>query len=114
MRVSFECDGGLADFRIEGMIETADLGPEAAERAERLLRPDKLREKRGTRHPHTRDLRVYFVGFREGQGYSEFRVEEGTATTEVLDLMEELVVEVVRRRRLARDRQDAPQEGAGA
>jgi len=102
MKVSLRCSGGLSGFTIAGTLETADLPADVAERVQTLLRPGKLTEKRREPCPHA-DLREYIVGLFTAAGYEEYRIEEGVAPTEILELMDELVAEVVNRGRSTED-----------
>lgn len=84
---------------MEGELDTADLPAELAERAERVLRPDRLAAAGAPRHAGAADTTVYDVRVTSERGADAFQVEEPSADPEVLAVLRDVMAEVVRRRK---------------
>ena len=98
MKLFVASSGGIGGLRLSGEVDTRELPPELAERAERLLRPDAL-ESSAAPNPGAADVTVYDVEVPEGRGTRRFRIDGSSADPEVVATLNDVMHELVRRRR---------------
>jgi hypothetical protein len=98
VKVFLRSSGGIGNIQIQGEVDTADLPPELAQRAEELLTPDRLRASKGSENPQFADAQQISIRVSSPQGHSEVEVDESAAPPELVDLCNVLIHEIVRRR----------------
>jgi hypothetical protein len=99
MKVLLSQSGGLGNIRIQGELETADLPRELAQKTERVLRPETLQRASSTDSSTSPDaqefeLNVWF----NKEGFQHYRIDDSSAPPEVLEVLDSLIHEIIRRR----------------
>ena len=104
MKLSLKTSGGFANLRIEGVLDTSELPPELARRIEDGLRSDALREAAAGANPQMADGTVYELTILPETADGEVRrytIDDAAVEEEMLEILDEILHEVVRRRRAA-------------
>lgn len=105
MKLYLRSAGGVGGMRIEGELDTAELPPGLARRAETVLCRERLAGAgRATGEP-VPDAASYDVRLTDEQGSAAFTVEEPSTDPEVLDVIGDVLHEVVRRKAARRRRE---------
>jgi Emfourin len=102
MKVQLKTSGGFANLRIEGELDTAKLSPELAERIERGLGSEALRDAATLANPALADGSVYELTIlpeTEGGKPRHFVIDDAAVADEVLDAVDDILHEIIRRRR---------------
>lgn len=103
MKVHLRSAGGIGGIRMEGEVDTADLPPDLARRAESVLRRDRLAGAERSGRP-TPDAVSYDVRLTDDRGSAAFTVEEPCTDPEVVEVLNDMLTEVVRRKAARRRR----------
>lgn len=102
MRLHLATSGGFANLRIEGQIDTSELSEEMAKRVEAALSPERLQAaEEAESNPLMMDAQQYELSvLPEGpEGEARlYRLDDAALTDEMLDVLDELRGEIVRRR----------------
>jgi hypothetical protein len=99
VRLHLARSGGFANIRLEGTIETADLPPDLAGRAERLLDPANLARAQHGGNPHMADAYVYELQvWPEGEGRDQhsYLLSEADTSAEVMDTLHDVMATITR------------------
>lgn len=99
MKIELNVSGGLAGLRLRGAIETADLDPELARRAEFCLQPAKLEDAASRGGASIPDAQQIDVGVTPDSGGAtrSFELAEQNLDDETLDVLDALRYEITRR-----------------
>jgi len=110
MKILLKTSGGFANLRIDGVLDTDQLPPELAERIERGLASDALRDAATLDNPVLADGTVYELTIlpeTEGGERRHFVIDDAAVADEILDVLDAILHEIIRRRRdPARSRDD--------
>ncbi len=101
MRLFLRSSGGLANLRIEDELDTSELAPELARKAERFLRPEKLKTARTAENSQMTDALQYELTLfpqAEGEEVRQYCLNEASTAREILDVVGELMHEIIRRK----------------
>jgi hypothetical protein len=101
VRLFLRSSGGLANLRIEDELDTSELAPELARKAEMFLRPEKLKTATSAETSQMTDALQYeLVIFpqAEGEELRQYYLSEASTAREILDLIGELMHEIIRRK----------------
>ncbi len=104
MRLSLTSSGGLGGFGFNGEIDTADLPAELARRVEEHLTSKKLRSISAARSSPVPDAMEYQLAIMPEKEDGEIEhhvVDDMCPVGEVLDVIDDLMAEIARRRRAA-------------
>lgn len=104
MKLVLKSSGGFAGLDLSGMLDTADLPEELARRVEEHLTPETLRSAAPKRSLPMPDARQYHVSLvpEDEDGEMETHVVDDMSTAgKVLDVIDDLMAEIVRRKREA-------------
>lgn len=105
MKLHLACSGGLANLRIEGSVDTAELAEELRGRVERALQPEKLAAASAAASARWADAQQYELTVEVEEGRSRrHRLEDSSLSEELGDVLDELRLEIVRRKRAAHRR----------
>jgi hypothetical protein len=97
MKLSVKTSGGIGNIQFQGQLDTDELPGELAERVHKVLSPARLETTRLTEtFP---DAIQYEIGLFFRSGLQKFEIDESSAPPDVLDVLEELVREVIRKKR---------------
>ncbi|MEE8526486.1 MAG: protealysin inhibitor emfourin [Thermoanaerobaculia bacterium] len=102
MKILLKTSGGFANLRIEGELDTGRLPPELAERIESGLASDALRKAATLASPELADGTVYELTIlpeTEDGERRHFVIDDAAVADEILDVIDEILHEIVRRRR---------------
>jgi hypothetical protein len=99
MKLSVKTSGGIGNIQLQGQLDTNELPNELAERVHRVLSPARLESTRSTEAVPIPDMMQYEIRLFLGSGVQKFEIDEGNAPADVIDVVEELVQEVIRRKR---------------
>ncbi len=102
MRLHVASSGGFAGLRLQGEVRTADLPPQLAERAERLLSAEHLAEARSEANPNLADGYVYELLVwpdDRGEDPESYLLSEADTSPEVMQTLHDLIGEITRRNR---------------
>ena len=102
MKLVLESTGGFAGVELSGELDTADLPEELARRVEEHLTSGKLRSADAKRSLPTPDARQYRLSLLPEDADGEVSthvVDDTCADGEVLDVIDDLMAEIVRRKR---------------
>ncbi len=97
MRLHLARSGGFANIRLQGTVETADLSPDLADRAERLLTPENLARAQLERNPHMADAYVYELQvWPEGEGgdHHSYLLSEDDTSSDVVDVLHDVMATI--------------------
>jgi hypothetical protein len=99
MKLHLARSGGFANIRLQGTVDTADLPPDLADRAERLLDPDNLARAQHEGNPHMADayvyeLRVWPAG--EGGDHHRYLLSEADTASDVMDTLHDVMETITR------------------
>lgn len=101
MKVHLACHGGFANLRIQGQVDTAELPDDLAEKVERVLgEHESLRQASvAPKDPRVADAQQYDLTVHpEGEdGPRQYRLDESNLSDDVLEVLDELRGEIVRR-----------------
>ena len=105
MKVLVRGSGGFGGLRIQGELDTADLPPELKRRAEAMLAAEPMEKamaaaEAATANPHMADaqeLEVTVIGEAAG-GARSYLLRGGAMDPEVMQLANDLMREVIKRR----------------
>ncbi len=104
MKIFLSRAGGFGGLRLEGVIDTTDLPPELAARAEALLVPARLQAASeeptaaGATGPAV-DTLEYEISLPLEEGSRRFHLQETNRDQDLMDLVSDLLREAVRRKR---------------
>ncbi len=101
MRLFLRSSGGLANLRIEDELDTSELPPELARKAERFLRPEKLKLAKTAENSQMTDALQYELTVfpqAEGEEVRQYCLNEASTAREILDVVGELMHEIIRRK----------------
>lgn len=98
MKLSLKTSGGIGNIQIQGQVETEELSRSLAERVRTVLTPAHLTYARSSEVSPMTDAMQYELGLYLDDGFQHFEVNEANAAPEVLDIVQELVQEVIRRK----------------
>ena len=98
MKLSLKTSGGIGNIQIQGQLETEELSRSLAERVRTMLTPTHLTSARSSGVSLMTDAMQYELGLSLDDGFQHFEVNEANAAPEVLDIVQELVQEVIRRK----------------
>lgn len=100
MKLHLARSGGFANIQLQGTVDTSDLPPELAGRAERLLSPDNLARAQGEDNPHMADAFVYELQVwpkgTDGSSHG-YLLSEADTSSEVMKTLDELMEAITRR-----------------
>jgi len=103
MKIILEGSGGLANLRIRGELTTGELAADLARKVEQCLHPDKL-EAAGAANAQTADAQQYQLTVmpegEEGE-VRHYRLDDSCLAPELLDVLDELMHEIIRRKAAA-------------
>jgi hypothetical protein len=102
MKLSLKTSGGIGNIQIQGQLETEDLPQSLAERVRTVLTPAHLTSTRSAEVYPMTDAMQYELGLYLDDGFQHFEVNEADAEPAVLDIVQELVQEVIRRKQAQR------------
>jgi hypothetical protein len=98
VRFTLRGSGGLGALQIEGQLDTNDLSPDLARRAETSLRPKQLQMIKKLELANMTDPEeFYLVVFEDGQSH-EFHFQSSNTPIEITNLLGELMHEVIVRK----------------
>ncbi len=106
MKLDLKSTGGFAGLELAGRLDTADLPEDLARRVEELLTPDNLRAAAASRSLPMPDARQYHLTLVPEHPDAEARthvIDDMSSSGEVLDVIDELIAELVRRKQEAVD-----------
>jgi hypothetical protein len=99
MKLSVKTSGGIGNIQLQGQLDTNELPSDLAERVHKVLSPARLESFRSTEGIPVPDMIQYEIMLFLGSGVQKFEIDEANAPADVIDVVEELVQEVVRRKR---------------
>jgi hypothetical protein len=103
MKVFIRRSGGLANFRLQGELDTEDLPEKLGNRAEELLRVEKLRALCAIKGEKLPDAFQYEIRVgTQNDEFESFVLDDSMAGPDFLDVLDGLVSEI--RRRLLAER----------
>ncbi|HEX9736339.1 MAG TPA: protealysin inhibitor emfourin [Thermoanaerobaculia bacterium] len=101
MKLHLACHGGIANLRIRGQVDTAELPGDLAEKVERVLGARRRMRAAGAapKDPRMTDAQQYEVTVQpEGVGAPRtYQLDESSLSDEELEVLDELRGEIVRR-----------------
>jgi hypothetical protein len=100
MKLHLARSGGFANIQLQGTVDTTDLPPELAGRAERLLSPDNLARAQGEDNPHMADGFVYeLMVWPEGTDGSSrsYLLSEADTSSAVMETLDDVTETITRR-----------------
>lgn len=102
MKILLKTSGGFANLRLDGELDTGQLPPELAARIESGLTSDALRDAATLANPELADGTVYELTILPETADGErrhFVIDDAAVADEILDILDEILHEIVRRRR---------------
>jgi hypothetical protein len=99
MKIYLRQSGGFANIQLEGQIDTADLPDELARRTEDLLALDKIPAESGTDVTRSADSRQFYILVSTEDDSRQFEVDESTAEPELSQLCNDLINEIIKRKK---------------
>lgn len=101
MKVHLACHGGFANLRIQGQVDTAELPDDLAEKVERVLGAHQRLRKAAAapKNPRMTDVQQYELTVDPGgeDGPKQYHLDESSLADDVLEVLDELRGEIVRR-----------------
>lgn len=109
MKLILKSSGGFAGLQISGALDTAELAEELARRVEEHLTPEKLHAataksaagKRSLPMPDVQQYHLSLLSEDEDGEAATYVVDDTCASDEILDLIDDLMAEITRRKRQA-------------
>jgi hypothetical protein len=99
MKLSVKTSGGIGNIQLQGQLDTSELPNDLAERVHRVLSPARLESARSTEGVSLPDMIQYEISLFVGSRVQRFEINDANAPADVIDVVQELVQEVVRRKR---------------
>ena len=99
MKLFLKSSGGFGNLQIQGTLDTDQLPEALAEKVRTVLTPEQLSA------PHPRDTRAwadatqYEIDLMLDSGTQKFHIDDATAPPQVLDTVQELIQEIINRKR---------------
>ena len=100
MKLRLKCSGGLANVQIEDVLDTSELPPALARRAEALLCAEKLERVSISENLQRTDVIQYdltVLPAGESEESRHYCFSEASTDSELLDLLGELMHQIIRR-----------------
>lgn len=101
MKIHLACSGGFANLRIQGQVDTAELSADLAEKVERVLGAHRrLRAASAApKDPRMTDAQHYELTVDAGGegGPRQYHLDDSSLSDELLEVLDELRGEIVRR-----------------
>lgn len=99
MRIFLRVSGGIANVRLEGVVESDDLPPDLAAQVARTLSPEALRAAGAESGSPAPDARTFEVHVESAGDSAEARFGEATASPEVLAALNAVLRRITDERR---------------
>lgn len=99
MKLSVKTSGGIGNIQLQGQLDTNELPDDLAERVHKVLSPARLESARSAEGVPVPDMIQYEIRLFLGSGVQKFEIDDVNAPADVIGVVEELVQEVVRRKR---------------
>ena len=102
MKVRLSCSGGIGNLRIDGVLDTSELSEEVSEKVESALAHDNLTAVDGVKGgPFMMDAQQYelTVMAEDAEGeHRRYELDDSALSDDLLDALDELRAEIVRRK----------------
>ncbi|MEM7584416.1 MAG: protealysin inhibitor emfourin [Acidobacteriota bacterium] len=104
MKIVLKSSGGIGGLRLEGEVDTSDLPSELAQRTKQHLSSKSLQAATSSRRqlmpmPDARQYEIHLLPEQESGSVERHVVDDLCPVGEVLDVIDDLLAEVVARRR---------------
>ncbi|MCP4660102.1 MAG: hypothetical protein GY856_32270 [bacterium] len=104
MRIVLEGSGGLAHLRIRGELNTGELAADLTRKVEQIFHPEKLEAAGAVANPQMTDAQQYQLTVMPQSGEGDVRhyqLDDSCLSPELLDVLDELMHEIIRRKAAA-------------
>lgn len=98
MRLYLECSGGFANPTIGGEPETVKLPAKLARKAESLLTPERIGASLSRTTAPMPDRQTYTLKLFLDDGFREFTISETDPSPELIELLDQLIHELIKRK----------------
>ena len=101
MKLLLKCSGGLTNVQIQDVLDTSDLPPALARRAEAVLCAEKLERASVSENLQRTDVIQYdltVLAAGESEESRHYCLSEASTGSELLDLLGELMHQIIRRK----------------
>jgi hypothetical protein len=101
MKLFLKTSGGIGNIQLQGALDTDELPDALAERVRTVLTPAHLRASRSVDTAPVADAMQYELSLLLESGPQQFAIDDVSASPDVLEVVQELLQELIRRKRAA-------------